>query len=185
MTSITMFTLGMSEPATVHEGATRVTDEPVRTDGEDAQQQHAPDFNEVSTDTSPELMGLRRRMESSYTVESEKYVPAVMETADTPHNILIDRQVASSGTAAAREAQGIQGHGTLQYAIGMEPELRDGAKFGNSYFVRDSSPIQDGSGHYMEPIRGDNWANAVLASQAAAQARKAEQASAYNAFLGG
>lgn len=185
MTSITMFTMGMQTPAEVQENATRITDEPIRTDGEDAQQAKAPDFNEVSTDTSPELMGLRRRMEASYTVDSEQYRPAVMETANALHNVIIDDQVASSGTAAAREAQGIQGHGSLQYAIGIEPELRDGSKFGNTYFERDSSPIQEGSGIAMNPIHGDNWATAVVASLAASKSRQAAQASLYSDFLGG
>lgn len=185
MTSITMFTMGMQQPAEVQEAATRITDEPIRTDGEDAQQQHAPEFNEVTTDTSSELMGLRRRMESSYTVESQQYVPALLPTADALHNVIIDDQVASSGTAASRESQGISGHGSLQYAIGLEPELHEGSKFGNTYFERDSSPIQDGAEHAMAPIRGDNWANAVLASQAAANARKAEQDSLYSRWLEG
>lgn len=185
MTSITMFTMGMQTPAEVQESATRITDEPVRTDGEDAQQAKAPDFNEVSTDTSPELMGLRRRMEASYTVESQQYRPALLETADATHNILIDDQVASSGTAAKREEAGISGHGSAQYAIGIEPELREGSKFGNTYFDRGGSPIQEGSGIAMNPIHGDNWATAVIASQAASASRKAHQDSLYTEFLGG
>lgn len=185
MTSITMFTMGMQSPAAVHEDHIRITDEPVRTDSEDAQQEKAPDFNEVSTDASPELMGLRRRMESSYTVESEQYRPALLETADALHNVIIDGQVSSSGTAAQREAMGISGHGSAQYAIGIEPELREGSKFGNTYFERDASPIQDGSGIAMSPIHGDNWATAVIASQAATASRKASQDSLYAEFLGG
>ena len=101
------------------------------------------------------------------------------------HNEIIDNQVASSGTAAAREMAGEQGHGTMQYAIGIEPEIRDGAFMGNDYFLSHQAEVQDGAGNYMNPTFGDDWANSVAHHVAAANSRDAFNDSVYASFLGG
>jgi hypothetical protein len=167
------------------EAEATATVEPIRTDGEMAEAQHAPEFNEIDTDESGQLLGLAPREVGSDTVDTDKYQPWWAAAASTPHNILVDEQVASSGTAAARELAGQQGHGTMQYALGIEPVIRDGAAFGNDYFLSHDATIQDGAGDYMNPLGDDNWANAVAQSVGTANSRDAFNDSLYASFLGG
>jgi len=172
--------------APMDESAVRSTLEPVRTDGELAEQQHAPDWNEHDTDESGQLKGLSPRTVGSDTIDTAKYVPWWTRAASALHNVFIDQQVASSGTAAAREEAGQQGHGTMQYAIGIEPVIRDGAAFGNDYFASHEAGIQDGAGSYMQPDPSqNNWATQVAAANARNNSRKAYQSTLYKNFLEG
>lgn len=185
MANLIMMTLGMQMPEVVNEGASRVTDEPVRSEDSATEPIAPPDWNERESDDSGELMGLSRRTKGAYNVPSKQYVPTNLVTADEPHNIIIDRQVASSGTAAKREAAGIQGHGTMQYDESIEPVIREGARFGNTYFERPGSPIQSGVTQSMNPTQTDNWANSVLAARAAQNSRDAAQSSLYASLFTG
>lgn len=114
-----------------------------------------PDQQEVATDPNPEL-GLANRQLASHWVQGTKGVQEWQGRADSAHlhNDIIDRQVASSGTAAAREAAGQWGHGTMSYAVGIAPvgDLVDGQKMGNEYFVRDDRDIQATSDNTMMAI---------------------------------
>jgi len=85
----------------------------------------------------------------------------------TAHNLLIDRQVSSSGTAAAREASGQFGHGTASYAIGIEPtgDLREGGKLGNDYFSAGKPDIQNGAGSYMTTPPGYDLMTSDMVAQ--------------------
>ena len=114
-----------------------------------------PDQQEVAADPNPDL-GLANRQLGSHWVQGEKGTQEWGTRADSAHlhNDLIDRQVASSGTAAAREAAGEWGHGTMSYAVGIAPvsDLVDGARMGNEYFVREPRDIQATSDDSMMSI---------------------------------
>lgn len=183
MTGLMMWNLGEDSPQVENPDKARVINPAIREDDADTKPSEAPDWNEKETDDSPDLMGLSKRQQASYHVPSEKYVPMNMETATALHNVIIDGQVATSGTAASREASGVQGHGTLDYGIALDPVLREGMRFGNTYFEINQSPIQDGAGHYLEPVTTDNWATAVVANRAVNDARTAARSTLYGAFL--
>lgn len=163
----------------------RTTVEPIRTDNAEAEAASAPEWNQRAADESPQLVGLSPRVKGAETIDTAKYAPWWAAAASEPHNIVIDRQVASSGTAAAREVAGQQGHGTMQYADSVEPVIRDGAKFGNDYFKVGATDIQSGAGPYMTPIEGDNWNQAVAQAVGTDGSRRAFQSSLYNTFMNG
>ena len=172
--------------APVDELQSRATVEPIRSDGEQAEMQHAPDWNELSSDDSGQLVGLASRQVGSDTHDTVKYRPWWAAAASYAHNILIDQQVASSGTAAQREERGEQGHGSMQYEIGIEPVIRDGTAFGNGYFASHEKVIQEGAGEYMQPDASLNhWATQVAAANGRDNSRKAYQSTLYKNFLEG
>lgn len=175
--------LGAAQGVPQHENEVRSTVEPVRDDGRDAEQAHAPEWNEVDTDASGELVGLSPRAPGSDTRDSAQYVPWWSALASTNHNKLIDEQVATSGTAAQRESAGHAGHGTMQYAQGIEPVIRDGAAYGNDYFTSNPAGANSAAGLYMTPTDSDNWVSALAQNDAEARSRKAYQASQLSAFL--
>jgi hypothetical protein len=185
MSGLMMWHVGDSQGAPMTEEEATATIEPVRHDGEMAEAQRAPEFNEIDTDESGQLVGLAPRLVGSDTIDTDKYQPWWAPMATENHNAIIDDQVASSGTAAARELAGEQGHGSMQYALGIEPEIREGAAYGNDYFLSHYATIQDGAGNYMNPAFGDDWANAVAQSTAAANSRDAFNDSLFASFLGG
>lgn len=184
MTGMLVWNLGDATPVAETEDQARTTVEAIRDDPEMAEATAAPEFNEIDTDESGELNGLSPRLVGSDTVDTEKYPAWWIPAATENHNVIIDNQVASSGTAAAREAAGQQGHGTMQYALGIEPVIRDGAAFGNDYFLSNPATIQDGMGDYMNPIGDDGWANAVAQANALSNSRAAFNDTLYSSFLG-
>lgn len=177
--------LGANNSLPQTESEVRSTVEPIRTDSQSAEQVDAPEFNEFDTDESGELVGLSPRVAGSDTVDTVKSAPWWSALATAEHNQIVDRQVATSGTAAARETAGQAGHGTMQYALGIEPVIRPGAAFGNDYFVSNPADIQDGAGAYMTPPDTDNWAQTVAAASAEKASRQAFQSTNYAALLGG
>lgn len=185
MSGLLMWHVGDAQGAPLTEEEANTTIEPIRDDPEMAEAQHAPEFNEIDTDESGELTGLAPRLVGSDTIDTDKYAPWWADAATENHNAIIDNQVASSGTAAARELAGQQGHGTMQYAQGIEPVIRDGGMFGNDYFLSNYATIQDGAGDYMNPLGDDNWANAVAQSVGTSNSRDAYNDSLYASFLGG
>jgi hypothetical protein len=174
----------LDNDAPLTEEQVRSTVEPIRDDGEKAEAQHAPEWNELDTDESDELVGLSPRVVGSDVHDSKQYAPWWADMASDPHNIIVDRQVASSGTAAAREMQGEQGHGTMEYEVGIEPAIRAGAAFGNDYFLSNPAQIQEGAGAYMTPLGDDNFANAIAQSNATRNSRTAYNDSLFADFLG-
>lgn len=171
--------LGAAQSVPQDESKVRSTVEPIRTDSISAEIQHEPDWNERTSDDSGELVGLAPRDVAGDTHDSEKYVPSWLKAATTNHNAIIDDQVSSSGTAAAREAAGIQGHGTMQYSVAIEPVIRDGAAFGNEFFQANPAGIQEGAGAYMTPVGSDSWNAAVAQAHAEERSRQAFNASLY------
>lgn len=135
------------------EKVVRSTATPVVVDAPAAMEDSPPDFNETPQgDPNPNL-GIVNRQTASHWIEGEQYTPFWGPTVDdqTQHNLIIDRQVSSSGTAAAREAAGQFGHGTAKYAIGIEPvaDLTGGGKMGNEYLAVGKPDIQEPMGSYM------------------------------------
>jgi len=177
-----MWYVGSSGPTPLTTEEARATAEPVRSDSTGAEAQHAPDWNEQQTDASPQLLGLSQRMVGSDTRDTVKSPPWWAALASADYESRIDRQVSTSGTAARREESGQSGHGTMQYAVGIEPVIRDGAAMGNDYFVTNDRAIQDGAGAYMSP-QENGWGSKVVAAQARDASRKAYQASLYQNLL--
>lgn len=188
MTSL-MFGLVNTAGVPADENVVRRNTAPVEIDAKPAEMTTAPDFNEVATDSNPKL-GLEPRQLASHVIPTEKYSPFWIPEVNgqDEHNAIIDRQVSSSGTAAAREASGQFGHGTLMVTEGIEPvqDLRDGGKFGNEYFTRNDRDIQEGSGDYMTTPPGtDQSTMAMVAASGKSAAQKARDAAAYHAYLFG
>lgn len=165
------------------ENIVRMTTAPVTPDAPAAMAESAPDPNEVETDPNP-LLGLATRQLASTWHEGQQYSPSwagAVDDADN-HNAIVDKRISSSGTAAAREAAGVFGHGTLSFAEGIEPtgDLRDGGKMGNEYFTVVERDVQDRSGSYMStpPGTDQNTTEGVSAAGKDA-ARSATTAAAY------
>lgn len=151
----------------------RSTVEGVDPEAPPAVEKDAPEFNEVERDTAPHV-GLRESNLASHWIPSRQYAPGWAGTAQvTPSFALLNERQATQGLAAEREMNGEFGHGTMGYAIGLEPTIREGGAYGNDYFVADRPGIQPGMGTYMEP--GPGFDRAISAAAAAQGARDAHE----------
>ena len=160
----------------------QTTIEPIRTDGP-AEDTSAPQWNEFQTDDSPQLKGLATRQLSGDVHESVQYPAWWIPGAEYEHNVLIDSQVASSGTAAARESAGIAGHGTAEFTESIEPVIRDGAAYGNDYFSVNAKDVQEGSGAYMTSAIPDvAWQG--VAQSLGTRGAQAARSGLYDNFIG-
>lgn len=177
--------VGATHSVQQSEDDVRSTVEPIRTDNAEAEAQAPPDWNEHESDNSGQLVGLSPRVKGADTRDSVQYSPWWADAATAEHNQLIDRQVASSGTAARREMAGEQGHGSMQYADSLDPQIRPGAAFGNEFFQLDKNVIQEGAEPYMTPAVNDGWQMAVAQSVATQRSRQAFQSTQYANFLAG
>ena len=165
-----------SDDAAVRSTVTVVTPEEAP-----AVQEHSPDYNETFTD--PDTGGgLTSRQVASHVVPSVQYVPLTGDANDD-HNAIVNRQVSTSGTAAAKELTGRWGHGTLMSVQGIEPAIVDGQQFTEDYFKAPERTTQEDVRNMMTPA-----ANSEPDTMAAAQtlgeanARAAVNASQYAAF---
>jgi len=158
----------------------RTTDPVPSSDSLPAEMVGPPEFNEVETDLNPHN-GLATRQVASDWHASEKYTPGWAHIANpTASFAQINGQVDSSGTAAAREMMGEQGHGTMAYAIGIEPVIRDGGQYGADYFAVDPRLIQETGGAYMTPAPGiDRDSVSAGAANAVRNAKDAGAAGQY------
>src|ERR1700761_1092667 len=104
------------------EATVRATAEPYYADKPAAMATDMPVQGEVETDKDPHLGMVNRQVASTWH-QQEKYPPFWQGRVDSQddHNRIVDQQVSTSGTAAAREASGQFGHGTMGYAVGIEP----------------------------------------------------------------
>lgn len=178
-----MFLLGMAAPVEVEESQVRSTVQPVR-HSDPAELTHPPDWNEFNADDNGDLTGLSPRQLSSDTIESVQHAPFDIDLSTQNHNAIIDNQVATSGTAAQREAAGERGHGTMQYALGIEPVIREGAAFGSDMFLAFDRGANEDAGMYMTPDGTNNsWASFAAAEAAERSSRQAAQNGMYAAFL--
>lgn len=181
--------LSQSSSVPSDEQTVRATTEKIDIDAAPAVQKDAPEIGEVETDSNPNLSGLATRQLASQWVDGEQFTPAWLGNvdADSVNSAIIDGQVSSSGTAAAREASGVFGHGSMSYAIGIEPVqgLSPGGQFGNNYFAADRPGIQSTSGAYMSSPPGyDKDVTALVSDTTKRNARYAKEASLYASWLG-
>lgn len=166
------------------EAVVRSTTDIVDQDAPSAEQSHTPDFNEFESDPNPYL-GMGSRQKASFVIPSEKYVPATLgATASYEEGIeKINRQVSSSGTAAAREATGEWGHGTIKSVEGIEPTIVDGQQYGDTFAKMSPVQSQQGVSDYMTPAdRADRETVAADGATGAANSRRAVQSSQYAAY---
>jgi hypothetical protein len=165
------------------------TVEPIRTDGDDASAKVAPEWNEIDSDESGQLVGLSPRVVGSVTEPSGKQTEEAptgitMGTYETAFdgNQDVSRRQASNGTAAAREEAGQFGHGSIQTEIGIEP-LNPAQEYGNDYFAVPDPGANYAGGAYMTPAQGDNWPQQVAQARATTQARANVQSTLYTNFF--
>lgn len=185
MTSImfgTLSTIGV--PA--DEKVVRNTATPVEHDAPAAMQADMPEMSEVETDHNPNLGMVNRQLASKW-FDRTRSRPAWKNKVDDgyQHNAIIDEQVSSSGHAAAKEASGEWGHGTMPYAVGIEPvgDLRDGGKMGNEYFKTNERNIQDTAGTEVQPPTNyDQSVTGRVSALGKTAARNAAMAGMYDAF---
>lgn len=172
------------------EAKVRATTAPVEVDAPPAEAESDPEFNAVETDPNPNLGGLATRQVASDWHETEKYSPGWAAQATAPHDAIVNEQVATSGTAASREMAGQFGHGTMSYAVGIEPTIRDGAAFGNDYFAADKRDIQENEGDAVrgvQPTQGqdrDDIAGVSAYGNAAARDATNNMAEWYAGMMG-
>ena len=116
---------------------------------------------------------------SSHVIDTARAVPNVGASAQDDYNGIINRQVSTSGTAAAKEATGQWGHGTLKIVEGIEPTIRDGGALGSHYFRTHERPLA-GSASYMTPAQAsDPVTTAAAQAGAETNARSAVNKSMY------
>lgn len=132
----------------------RATTAKVMHDTPPAEAKDAPDWNERETDPNPNLGMVNRQVASDWH-EAIKGTNAVADQGSNQHNEIVNRQVASSGRAAGLETSApVFGHGSISYAIGIEPVLRDGAAFGSDYFAANPTGSQEGIPQVLGPAPG-------------------------------
>lgn len=119
------------DPESVRSTVTTVQD-----DAPPSVAESAPDYNQVFTDPETEG-GLTPSQVASHVAPSEKYAPEMIATTQVADAIQtrVNDNIATSGTAAAREAAGVYGHGTMKIVEGIEPAIVDGHGFGPDYFA--------------------------------------------------
>jgi len=163
----------------------RATTETVDKDAPPAVEHDAPEFNEVER-SEARHSGLRLSNLASHYIPSHQYSPGWAGNAQvTPSFAMVNEKQAVVGTAAGREMAGQFGHGTMSYAIGLEPTIREGGAFGNDYFTADHRGIQPSMGSYMEMAPGyDRDISAALSSQAKVDAHEAVASGYTSAWSG-
>lgn len=174
--------LGKGE-APVDAESVQSTIDPVRTD-DGAEAISRPESEQaVETDPSGQLTGLTHRQVAGYVEPTRRYIPwqALLATAD--YASPINAQVATSGTAAAREAAGQWGHGTIQAVESIEPTLTSEREYGQDYFTTNARQIQDGIRSDMSPEVVDREGIAASGASSATAMRAASTASRWDVLL--
>lgn len=159
----------------------------VEPDAPPAVQMDKPEQGEVETDGNPSLPMVNRQL-ASHWVEGQQYTAGWLAAAsDQSHAEIINRQIASAGFNAKREEAGIQGHGTMSYAVGIEPvkDLTEGGKFGNDYFKTNEKDIQDDVTRSVGPPQVDGDVRSAVMAAGKVSARDAATAGLYQAFYAG
>lgn len=154
----------------------RATTEPVDNDAPPEMERDVPEFNEVER-AETQHAGLATSNLASHWTDSAQTAPFWSGQANvSPSFQRINAPQSSAGYAASLEAGGQFGHGTMPYAIGIEPTIRDGAVFGLDYFAAEQPGIQPYAGNYMElapgydrDVTGAAMGRAALTSHQAAQ----------------
>lgn len=189
MTSIMFGQMQTETGIPADEKVVRNTATPVDMNAPAAEQDDMPEQQEVETDPNPDLGMSTRQMASHWVEGSRATVDTGLISEQSESNQSVNRRIATSGTAAGREAAG-QTHKNLSYAVGIEPvqDLADpNHKMGNTYFVRNDRPVQQGAGEYMTvpPGMGNPGTQENLAEAGKEGARAAAQASPYDVWWNG
>jgi hypothetical protein len=169
-------------------GATPPNEEHVRStvtvvdnDAPSAVQADVPDFNELEVD--PDTGGgLTERNLASFITPGQQGTPIPSAYVNDNPNDIVNNSISSSGTAAEREAAGQWGHGTLTVVEGIEPTIRDGQAFGETYFHAPKPPVQAPAGDFVSPAVQADRAS-LMATQATATDNARQAASPYTTFL--
>jgi len=170
------------------EKTVRNTATPVEYDAPPAMMDDQPEMQEVETDSNPNL-GLASRQLASKWSEGQRAVPQDgIVSEQNESNQMVNRQVSTSGTAAARELAG-ETHKNLSYAVGIEPvyDLADpNHKMGNTYFVRTPRNVQETATDYMTvPPGQDHAIEGNIAAYGKVASRNAAQSALYNTWWNG
>ena len=176
--STLLYTLGQETGAPADPLIVRSTTAIVRDDAPPAEADGPPEFEGVVTDGNPELGMVNRQVASDWH-EAIKGTNAVAADASAEHNAIVDRQVASAGRAPNLEvSEAVFGHGSVSWAYGIEPVLRDGAAFGSDYFAANPTGSQEGIPQVMTlPPGYDQTVNSDMSAAGKERARDANQAS--------
>lgn len=152
----------------------------VDVDAPPAVEDRTPDYNAVLADERSEG-GLTPRQLASHVLPSHRYVPATGD-ANTWGDAVqrVNDGISTKGHAAAKEAAGEWGHGTLQIVEGIEPTIVDGQQLGGDYFATNGP--ENPAGSYMSATPS---VDASLQATGNDLSREAVQASrnAYQSFL--
>lgn len=187
MTSLFMGSL-VNTGVPADEAVIRSTATPVDINAPAAMQDDMPEMEEVETDPNPNLGMVNRQLASKWH-EPESSVPDWIPNVDASnqHNDIVNRQVSSSGFSAGQEAAGNWGHGTMGYAVGIEPvgDLREGGKMGNEYFKVNERPIQETAGNEMSVPPGYDHSALRSLSQTGKNNARDAATSAYDDYWNG
>jgi len=189
MTSLMFGQLQTETGVPADEKAVRNTATPVDDNQPPAMQDDMPEQQEFESDKDPNLGMAPRQLASKWYEGERATVHTGIYDEQKSANQRIDDQVASSGTAAGRESAGYT-HKNLSYAVGIEPvqDLADpNHKLGNTYFVRNDRPVQEGMTASMTvpPGMGNPGTIENLSQAGKDAARQAAQASPYDMFWNG
>lgn len=188
--STLLYTLGDETGTPADSNIVRSTTAKVYLDAPAAEADAPPDFEEVNTDPNPNLGMVNRQLASEWH-QPIKGSNAVADQASAEHNALVNKTIASIGRAPALEANtDVFGHGSVAWAYGIEPVLRDGAAFGSDYFAANPTGSQEGIPQVMTPAPGyDRQLTGDISTAGVERARDANQSSAlyaayYSATVG-
>ena len=150
----------------------RTTITHVDPDAPPAEQPDAPEWNALLVDTDTEG-GLTTTQLASHVKPSRRGAPVADTTARDTARDAVDASNSTGGHAAAREASGDWGHGTMKIVEGIEPIIVDGHQFDGTYFAADNRG--NPAGAYMTPTRTPDDTTQAIGEERAANAVTASQ----------
>lgn len=148
-----------------------------------AVQDSAPDYNEFNSDKR-ESGGLSTNTLASHVIPTEKYAPLVTNASEDLFTAT-NKQVSSSGTAAAKELTGEWGHGTFKVVEGIEPTIVDGTQFDNLYFKANAGVLQGAAGDMMAASISDPEVTGLVEQVRRRKAAESATGSMYQAMVDG
>jgi len=134
----------------------------------------------IVTDSTDELTGLASR---AVPADHHPSQGASFNPDDVDYQA-VDRAWATKGRAASLEAQGVWGHGTMQFDESISPIITGDEKLGGDMFSAERQLIQGNTGDFMTGVVVDNTYAAIAANAAQRNARKAYGASLYEGWTG-
>lgn len=172
-------------PATVAEADAEEVNTTVTTVNRDdapAMAPAPPDYNALLVDRDTDG-GLTTTQLASYVRPSKQGAPVADTSANDGARDDVNRSNSQDGHAAAKEATGEWGHGTLQIVEGIEPAIRDGGSFDGTYFAADNR--SNPAGDYMTATRTADGGTQAAGEARADAAVTASQSNndMYRAFL--